>query len=1003
MGYEDFTTWIENDPSNRLTQTVTRSTFTSINRADNNTYLYKDYGLGYWTNFRIEFELYVSVCPLSSSSTNRVNVIAFVENELGDFYDTRQDNQMVNVMLEGNSATGRVVWISQRDGVGGTSAGSDIVISLSTQYYCTLIRSGTDLILRVFSDAARTIQVGGDSTTTCNIGDSYRYVMVPQSLYLAGNYYTTGYVQNLDMSPDVTVDLFAEFYVPPRGSADLKAEFRIKQDFADLKNIFHVGQDSANLYASFWIPIPQSKDLFSEFETNLNNGTPNNLFCKFAVRLIYDLSDQGGIGFFWEGTGRGHVDIQILTPTGAWIGKFPDYADWTWVELWWEDLQEVDIDGSRPDKTQITGFLWTYHSAGIRHLDGLYGLPKGPTDVKGIMVIRHTTYNELPAEFFYNHFRAELPAEIILRQTQPGRLPLIGGYVEAAQTAPFNWGSGDPYGLISQYAKKSFQALGRHWLIYCQGDLDITGDRELCFISNDGTGWTSKTLIPGVTDVGRYANMATYFDGVYLHVTYQIEATPYDLYYIRGTPSADGTISWGSIQTVKDVGANYLTIVADASGYPWIFYTDMSPGYATGSWVIKSSTNDGTWVTDFNIQYDTANLISYVMPYLLPTGQVLILQKKSNETTFRERIFETNGSYTSTVLDPIALHTYVSAMDVNDAIHVVSYNATTDKLYYRKRDRLGDWTTDIELADGLTDYIYPQISIGYGQDQGEIQILYYQDADLYWIRGYDEEWTTPEKLATLPYNVLYTEAPSKYSGGNNTFYAEVEAINGQLGIIYATKIRTWNGPLVKGTFEVGQGKEDLKAEFTLRQLTSDLKATFVLPESIDLYAQFRVEPHKNLKAVFTLRQLTADLKAVFEVGNVIDTYGAVGTGDDSIVSNTTWHDMEGMEITIPNVKAGDEFVLIYDGQTDPNVGAANWNYGFKMVYDLGAGEVQIGNDVRCAIQYQGYEKYDAFSRRLVAPSDGDYTFKVQWRQITSGSWTITSEDGLRNFIIMHIH
>ena len=119
----------------------------------------------------------------------------------------------------------------------------------------------------------------------------------------------------------------------------------------------------------------------------------------------YDLSNQGGIGFFWEGVGRGHVDIQIFTPTGAWLGRFPDYARKTgcptpWVSLTWDKLQEVDIDGSRPDKSRITGILWTYHSVGKRWLDGIYGLPMGgDPDVLADMTIRHTAYNELFAEF----------------------------------------------------------------------------------------------------------------------------------------------------------------------------------------------------------------------------------------------------------------------------------------------------------------------------------------------------------------------------------------------------------------------------------------------------------------------------------------------------------------------------------------------------------------------------------------------------------------------------
>lgn len=135
----------------------------------------------------------------------------------------------------------------------------------------------------------------------------------------------------------------------------------------------------------------------------------------FRISRIYDFSKSGGIGFFWNGVGRGHVDLQLLTPTGAWIGKFPDWGEKTWVPLKWDELQEVDLDGSRPDKSQITGILWTVHSAGERRLDGIYGLPKGgDPDVYARLIVRGESNKNLKTIFSLRQLTAELKAEFVV-------------------------------------------------------------------------------------------------------------------------------------------------------------------------------------------------------------------------------------------------------------------------------------------------------------------------------------------------------------------------------------------------------------------------------------------------------------------------------------------------------------------------------------------------------------------------------------------------------------
>lgn len=141
----------------------------------------------------------------------------------------------------------------------------------------------------------------------------------------------------------------------------------------------------------------------------------------------YDFSESLGISFYWWGTGTSpeiQVDLILKTPTGNFVAAFPDGpAEWRWVYLEWSDFKEVAIDGTRPDKSQITGILWTVHTDGVRRVDrisrwrnallpGLFvsrqsdstdlsgtivARQPGSTELEGMLVIRNTESRSLDA------------------------------------------------------------------------------------------------------------------------------------------------------------------------------------------------------------------------------------------------------------------------------------------------------------------------------------------------------------------------------------------------------------------------------------------------------------------------------------------------------------------------------------------------------------------------------------------------------------------------------
>ena len=656
-------------------------------------------------------------------------------------------------------------------------------------------------------------------------------------------------------------------------SRDLKAIFHVKQDSVDLKAEFTLRQLTNDLHASFWIRLPGiPADLFAKFETNLHHGIPADLYCKLHIRRIYDLSDSGGLGFFWEGVGRGHVDIEIFTPTGAWTGKFPDWGVMTWVPLKWEDLTEVDIDGSRPDKSQITGILWTYHSDGIRHVDWIVGLPKGgDRDIFSKFIVRHSSYADLKGEFHYNHFRSDLKARFIILGEQPGRGPVASQRFDVGNCGSYYWSSGwDTYPLVPPQGRKCFKGLGRWWIFYAEGEISTTRDLVFKSMPVGGNTFSAKTtagqyLYGGLTTDwdGRFA---IHWDGTYVHLAYQ--STDHgSIRYKRGQPQSDGTIPWGTEYVAKAaIGTDLLamSITVDASGHPFIAYrANASSGDAK---VINSSTNDGTWVTDQDFVISSTDDNWFLTALALENGNVIIIAAAGGQD-IREAVWD-GAAWTVTVFDPFDNIHFNAGAKGND-VHLVYYEAGA--VYYMKRTWGVGWSSP-EFAFTVTDTFIPAVSMGEGwENQGEIAVGYYEGAIPKIRRRLSTGiWTDAVEGKEAP-KAIYDwnlNMPLTYSGGQMMIFYSVEDYPSTYnGRVYACKIRCFNAPEIKAEFTLRQLTNDLKGVFLLRQGTEDLKAEFIVRHSAsrDLFVKFETYPAVNLKATFHVGQGSKNLFAKFEV------------------------------------------------------------------------------------------------------------------------------------------
>jgi hypothetical protein len=130
---------------------------------------------------------------------------------------------------------------------------------------------------------------------------------------------------------------------------------------------------------------------------------------------------------------------------------------------------------------------------------------------------------------------------------------------------------------------------GLYWFFFSDG-MDL-----LYTVSSNGVSWTPPTVIdtPGIVFQG--FRFDTFFDGTYLHIAVWTG----DIYYRRFIPinstlirDPPGDPDWYFVTTVE---SQTISITTDTNGYPWIAREDIGANMVS---VTKSSTNDGTWVTD---------------------------------------------------------------------------------------------------------------------------------------------------------------------------------------------------------------------------------------------------------------------------------------------------------------------------------------------------------------------------------------------------------------------
>jgi hypothetical protein len=160
-------------------------------------------------------------------------------------------------------------------------------------------------------------------------------------------------------------------------------------------------------------------------------------------------------------------------------------------------------------------------------------------------------------------------------------------HTSSVSTSTNHWATAEPQ------QKKSFFAAGCFWVFYSNNS-DTSKGRFVYRSSTDGVTWSTEQTTINQAMGGGYCD-SIWYNGTYVAIA-QADAT--DIYYRRGKPNFNGTITWNAATQIVSTtyhSCRWPTITVDSNGYTWIGYCDYSGGNKPS--VIRSGNTDGTWGT----------------------------------------------------------------------------------------------------------------------------------------------------------------------------------------------------------------------------------------------------------------------------------------------------------------------------------------------------------------------------------------------------------------------
>lgn len=333
------------------------------------------------------------------------------------------------------------------------------------------------------------------------------------------------------------------------------------------------------------------------------------------------------------------------------------------------------------------------------------------------------------------------------------------------------------------WQQKTFFAANRYWVFFMNGTSNgIYDTGTACYSSSaDGLSWeTSESIASNMTESSGENLQVMLTSGGYIDVFARCINHTLAIFYMRGVPNSDGTITWltgwQTAWLMVQANVDFYAIV-DSNGYPWISW-----GYGLTSrsiyiYVTKDAYNNGTWQTasGFPIQLTST---PYTNDFMVPlsNGRVyvmyfsapgLIYGKLWNGTGFGSE--ETTS--TSQVMPQFAYAgeswSRSVVVDSLDNIYVL-FLSTTQNLVFVQRSMSSGWNSETIIQTGVANYSSPSLNLVY--DQWLQAYWVYNSSSIVFKNFIDGTWdANPTFIVNEQDEIPTVAGPSGYDGRLNSF------------------------------------------------------------------------------------------------------------------------------------------------------------------------------------------------------------------------------------------
>lgn len=382
------------------------------------------------------------------------------------------------------------------------------------------------------------------------------------------------------------------------------------------------------------------------------------------------------------------------------------------------------------------------------------------------------------------------------------------------------------------FQRKGWYASERSWIIYCKGASSSPDGGFYWKSSADGVVWSDPYFFLEAENGNYWENypiggsnegdeLNVYFDGTYLHAVYvwnrniplaqEPNTVSNNIWYRRGIPNIDGTISWTSDWVIAlarsdDTVKGYASIMTDTNGYPFIDYWESAgivitegSNYATpsGAWdrkVIRSTTKDGTFTatTPYTLHSNIGNRGTGTLVQL-PEGQLYWIGCGEAQTpSIAGRLYDGDVWETEETIATDAWGRYrFSVVTRGEIIYIVyAVDGGTDINFAKRLDT--GWTTPIVIVTDLPtsgEYYYPAPAMTINGATGDLYVFYQNlDTDHILYIKYTvstDTWETPVDWIDESHNQL------AYDDLSTTIGSYLEVYGGKVGVYYLTAYPSW--------------------------------------------------------------------------------------------------------------------------------------------------------------------------------------------------------------------